>query len=74
LYGLKNKLKLDKASYKEYNINKLRNERRKEMMYEEMEVGMEMVGCVGCPYAEECEALELFWGCAVWEDEMGEDL
>lgn len=44
------------------------------MMYEEMEVGMEMVGCVGCPYAEECEALELFWGCAVWEDEMGEDL
>ena len=46
------------------------------MMYEEMEMemGMECEGCVGCPHAAECEALELFWGCGVWEDEMGEDL
>ena len=44
------------------------------MMYEEMEVGMDLAGCVGCPHAEECEALELFWGCGVWEDSMGEDL
>lgn len=30
--------------------------------------------CEQCPYAEACEANELFWGCGVWEDSMGEDL
>jgi len=31
-------------------------------------------GCAHCPYCEQCEAQELFWGCAVWEEQMGEDL
>ena len=42
------------------------------MMYELEE--MMCAGCAGCPHAGECEALELFWGCEVWEEEMGEDL
>ena len=45
---------------------------REEMM--EMVYGMELEGCECCPYAHECESLELFWGCGVWEEEMGEDL
>jgi len=47
------------------------------MMYE-LELWEEMdlmcAGCVGCPHVDECDALELFWGCSVWEDSMGEDL
>ena len=31
-------------------------------------------GCEHCPYAEQCEARELYWGCGVWEEQMGEDL
>lgn len=31
-------------------------------------------GCEHCPYAEQCGAEELFWGCGVWEEQMGEDL
>ena len=27
-----------------------------------------------CPLAGACELHELFWGCGVWEDSMGEDL
>ncbi len=30
--------------------------------------------CETCPLAAECELHELFWGCGVWEDGMGEDL
>ena len=30
--------------------------------------------CEGCPHANECGKKELFWGCQVWEDSMGEDL
>ena len=30
--------------------------------------------CENCPLAEECELHELWWGCGVWEDGMGEDL
>lgn len=31
-------------------------------------------GCAHCPYAEQCETRELYWGCGVWEEQMGEDL
>lgn len=31
-------------------------------------------GCAHCPYAEQCKARELYWGCGVWEEQMGEDL
>ena len=52
------------------------------MMYEEMtrEELMEMVydmdceSCEVCPFAKVCGQHELFWGCGVWEDMMGEDL
>ena len=30
--------------------------------------------CEQCPHYQECEEQELFWGCSVWEEEMGEDL
>lgn len=30
--------------------------------------------CEVCPFAAQCEAEELWWGCGQWEDEMGEDL
>ena len=30
--------------------------------------------CEGCPLAEQCELLELFWGCDVWETGQDEDL
>lgn len=35
---------------------------------------IDLTTCENCPFANECEELQLFWGCAVWEDEMGEDL
>lgn len=31
-------------------------------------------GCQHCPYREQCEEAELFFGCGVWEEMMGEDL
>ena len=71
---------LDKASYKEYNIDKLRDRRSKgerTMTREEMMrivYTLEAHTCEGCPLAEQCEAHELFWGCGVWEEGMGEDL
>ena len=30
--------------------------------------------CEHCPYAEQCEACEGYWGCGAWEEGMGEDL
>lgn len=30
--------------------------------------------CEGCPVKAQCHTEELFWGCGIWEDEMGEDL
>lgn len=53
------------------------------MMYEEMSVEemeemvafeLECKSCAECPFASVCGDHELFWGCAVWEDMMGEDL
>lgn len=50
------------------------------MKKEFYEVTMELLdeygvdGCQHCPYREECQAEELFWGCGVWEEQMGEDL
>ena len=52
------------------------------MMYEEMGYeellhvvfDLECEGCEDCPVAHLCGEHELFWGCSVWEDAMGEDL
>ena len=52
------------------------------MMYErisheemmEMVYDLECEGCEDCPFAAVCGEQELFWGCGVWEDMMGEDL
>lgn len=52
------------------------------MMYEGMTIeemerviwDMERDSCEGCPFAEVCGKLELFYGCGVWEEAMGEDL
>lgn len=41
-------------------------------LFETYETTEEM--CAHCPYREECEPKELFWGCGVWETEMGDDL
>lgn len=30
--------------------------------------------CEECPFKDSCKSEELFWGCGVWEDGMGEDL
>lgn len=30
--------------------------------------------CEHCPLAQQCEEQELYWGCAVWEESMGDDL
>lgn len=30
--------------------------------------------CEACPFAEMCGKEELYYGCGVWEDAMGEDL
>lgn len=30
--------------------------------------------CECCPLAQQCENDELFWGCDVWEESMGDDL
>lgn len=30
--------------------------------------------CESCPFEQLCEDVELWWGCYVWEDEMGDDL
>ena len=33
-----------------------------------------MTWCDRCPYRNECIKNELFYGCGVWEEYMGEDL
>ena len=43
-------------------------------MIEEEGYSEEKNYCEGCPCRERCKAEELFWGCQVWEDSMGEDL
>lgn len=30
--------------------------------------------CEKCPYCDRCKSEELFYGCGVWEDQMGADL
>ena len=30
--------------------------------------------CEHCPYAEQCNATEGWWGCGAWEVGMGDDL
>ena len=48
-----------------------------EMTVEEMELAvfdLECEGCESCPFAAVCGEHELWWGCSVWEDSMGEDL
>lgn len=52
------------------------------MMYEGMSVeemekmvfDLECKDCKDCPFSAVCGKLELFWGCGVWEESMGEDL
>ena len=52
------------------------------MMYEEMDYeellhvvfDLECEKCEDCPVVHLCGKYELFWGCSVWEDAMGEDL
>ena len=49
----------------------------KEMTVEEMELAvfdLECKDCKECPFKEVCGEYELFYGCGVWEDSMGEDL
>ena len=31
-------------------------------------------GCAHCPYRERCLKEDLYFGCGVWEEQMGEDL
>lgn len=45
---------------------------REELM--EKIYALECDSCEECPLANLCEDYELFWGCGVWEDSMGEDL
>ena len=59
-----------------------KKEEVKIMMSKEMLKVVEILekkhGCEGacdhCPFAQECEEKEMWWGCPVWEDQMGEDL
>lgn len=49
------------------------------MMEHSVVVGDEVVemvcsGCADCPFHAQCEEEELWWGCSVWEESMGEDL
>lgn len=30
--------------------------------------------CESCPFKQLCKDVELWWGCGVWEEEMGDDL
>jgi hypothetical protein len=47
-----------------------------EQLAEDREYSMEELEnmCEGCPYAEQCQAQQLYWGCGIWEAQMGEDL
>ena len=44
-----------------------------EELYQAVDMNCEAC-CEACPYADRCGKEELFWGCFVWEDSMGEDL
>lgn len=49
------------------------------MMEHSVVVGDEVVemvcsGCADCPFHAQCGEEELWWGCSVWEESMGEDL
>ena len=49
------------------------------LMMEYVVIGDEVVemscsGCADCPFHVQCEKEELWWGCSVWEESMGEDL
>ena len=52
--------------------------KRQMFEYEVVEELLEEYGCEHacehCPYAEQCSAQELYWGCVVWEEQMGDDL
>lgn len=50
-----------------------------EMSVEEMvemvyEFDFSEMSCEACPFRAVCDEYELYWGCSVWEDSMGEDL
>ena len=47
-----------------------------EQLAEDREYSMEELDkmCECCPYAEQCQAQQLYWGCGIWEAQMGEDL
>jgi len=38
------------------------------------DITSEITSCANCPYHKACEKNELYYGCSVWENEMGEDL
>lgn len=44
-----------------------------EMLYMVFDFDDDMT-CENCPLKEECGLYELYYGCIVWADEMGEDL
>ena len=49
----------------------------KKMSVKEMELAvfdLECKSCEDCPFATVCGKYELFWGCGIWEESMGEDL
>ena len=83
MYRKKDKIELDNKPQQEYNIDKLKETKGdRTMMYEGMSVeemelavfDLECESCEGCPFAAVCGEHELFWGCSVWEESMGEDL
>ena len=43
-----------------------------ELENEFLETGEDV--CARCPYRDQCEKEELYWGCGVWETQMGDDL
>ena len=47
-----------------------------EQLAEDREYSMEELDkmCECCPYAEQCQTQQLYWGCGIWEAQMGEDL
>ena len=45
---------------------------REELM--EKVYALECDSCEECPLTNLCESYELFWGCEVWENSMGENL
>jgi hypothetical protein len=61
-----------------YKSEKEFKERQRKMdiawaLFEENEYDVEKT-CSECPFRAECKALELCYGCGVWEEMQGEDL